>query len=306
MVATQAIAGKRVLITGAARGIGAQTATRLAGMGARVALVGLEPAELERVAARCGPGAIWVEADVTDWDALQRAVEVTVERFGGIDVVVANAGIAGGGPIRLVEPWAFERVIEVNLLGVWRTVRTCLPQIIASHGYILNVASIAALVPLPGSAAYGMAKAGVESFSRALRIETAHRGVDVGVAYFSWLDSDMVRSADERPTFATLRSKLRGPAGRTYPVSIGVDAIVRGIERRSRVVVAPRWVRALLPLRELVARRAEREMLPMMEQLERGAEREREELGEAASVPVGPGGAAAAAAVGHAVTGERS
>ena len=299
MAAPEPIAGKRILITGAARGIGAETALRVAGMGAKVALVGLEPEQLEAVARRCGPDAVWVEADVTDWDALRAAVDEVVARLGGIDVVIANAGIGAGGTIREIEPWAFERVIEVNLLGVWRTVRTCLPQIIESRGYILNVGSIASLLPMPGGAAYGMAKAGVESFGRALHIEVAHHGVDVGVAYFSWLDSDLVRGAAEHRPFAAMQSRLRGPGNRTYPVSVAVEAIVRGIERRERVVVAPRWVRALLPLRHLAARAAERTMLPLMPELERLAQAERAELGEAASMPVGPGGAAAATAAGH-------
>ena len=80
---TYSISGKTVFITGGARGIGAETARRLAAKGARVALAGLEPEELEKVAAQCGPDAIWFETDVTDWDALERAVSGTVERFGG-------------------------------------------------------------------------------------------------------------------------------------------------------------------------------------------------------------------------------
>ncbi|HYN52055.1 MAG TPA: SDR family NAD(P)-dependent oxidoreductase, partial [Thermoleophilaceae bacterium] len=92
--------GKTVFITGAARGIGAESARRLAARGANVALAGLEPEELERVARQCGTNAEWFECDVTDWDALERAVEGTVERFGGLDVVMANAGIATGGMAR--------------------------------------------------------------------------------------------------------------------------------------------------------------------------------------------------------------
>ena len=91
---------------------------------------------------------------MTDTDALERAVEATVERFGGIDVVVANAGIAPMGPVRLIDPAAFERTIEINLLGVWRTVRACLPHVIERRGYVLVVASLAAAVHGPGLAAY--------------------------------------------------------------------------------------------------------------------------------------------------------
>ena len=96
-MASYLVAGKSILITGAARGIGAETARRLAAKGAKLSLVGLEPEELEKVAAQCGRDAVWFEADVTDWDALERAASGTVDAFGGIDVVMANAGVAVAG-----------------------------------------------------------------------------------------------------------------------------------------------------------------------------------------------------------------
>src|SRR5690348_10496761 len=157
-MASYPVAGKSVLITGAARGIGAETARRLAAKGAKVSLVGLEPEELEKVAAQCGSDAIWFETDVTDWDALERAASGTVESFGGIDVVMANAGIASGGLVRYTDTDAWERVIEVNLLGVWRTVRTCLPHVIERKGYILPVASLAAAAHSPVMSAYSASK----------------------------------------------------------------------------------------------------------------------------------------------------
>ena len=189
--------GKIALVTGAARGIGAESARRLARKGARVALVGLEPEELARVAAQCGSNAAWFECDVTDTDALARAVEGAVERFGGIDVVMANAGIAVAALVRSVEPAAWERVIEVNLLGVWRTVRTCLPHVIERKGYILPVASLAAAAHSPVMSAYSASKAGVEAFADCLRQEVHHLGVDVGVAYFSWIATDLVAAGDD-------------------------------------------------------------------------------------------------------------
>src|SRR4051794_33429767 len=117
--------GRTILITGAARGIGAESARKASARGANVALVGLEPEELARVAVQCGPNAAAFETDITDVDALGEAVDAAVERFGGIDVVVANAGVAPTGMVRSMDPAAFERTIEVNLLGVWRTVRAC-------------------------------------------------------------------------------------------------------------------------------------------------------------------------------------
>lgn len=284
--------GKVVLITGAARGIGAGVARRLAERGAVLALVGLEGDQLRAVAAECGPSASAWEADVTDWAALRTAVDGIVARYGRIDVLMANAGIAAAGFVRTVDPAAFERVIEVDLLGVWRTVRTCLPYLIESRGYCLVVSSMAAVVHIPGNAPYNAAKAGVEAFANTLRAEVRHLGVAVGVAHPTWIATDMVNSADEHPVFGPLRAKM-GPVGRTYPLSVAVDAFVAGIARRSRAIHVPaqlvlvKAVRALLPrLVELGARRT----LPAAD---RAAERDVAERGAVASAPVGPGGAAA-------------
>src|SRR5919108_730416 len=203
--------GKTVLITGAARGLGAETARRIAARGGNVALVGLEPEELQRVAAQCGSNAAWFECDVTDVDALERAVQGTVDRFGGIDAVMANAGIAPGGMVRSTDPAAFERTIEINLLGVWRTVRATLPHVIERRGYVLVIASMAAAVHAPAMAAYSASKAGAEAFGDSIRSELAHLGVDVGVGYFSWIATDMVAGGDAHPAFGFARGRLRGP-----------------------------------------------------------------------------------------------
>ncbi|MEA2363745.1 MAG: hypothetical protein QOD71_2890 [Thermoleophilaceae bacterium] len=286
--------GKTVFVTGAARGIGAETARRLAAGGANVALVGLEPEELARVAAQCGTGAAAFECDVTDWQALERAVEGAVERFGGIDIVMANAGIAPAGMVRSIDPGAFERTVEVNLLGVWRTVRACLPQVIERQGYVLVTASLAAALHAPGMAAYAAAKAGAEAFADSLRVEVKHLGVDVGVAYFGFIDTDMVRGADAHPSIAPLRARSAGPFAKTYPVSQVGKAVAEGMEKRSRWVVVPRWSRALLILRMAIAplidkasleAAAEADGLFQQDIADRGA--------EASSAPVGPGGEAA-------------
>src|SRR5215211_1891866 len=287
--------GKTVLITGAARGLGAETARRVAARGANVALVGLEPEQLERVAAQCGANAAWFECDVTDVAALEAAVAGTVERFGGIDVVMANAGIATGGMVRSTDPAAFERTIEINLLGVWRTVRACLPHVIERQGYVLVIASLAAAVHGPGMAAYAASKAGAEAFADSLRSEVKHLGVDVGVGYFSFIDTDLVRRADAHPTLGRLRQETFGPLAKTYPVSDVGEAIAQGIESRRRWVVVPRWARATLVLRTALA--------PLMDRVSYDRAAEAEELFrqdvetrgvEAASAPLGPGGAAAA------------
>ena len=158
----QKLDNKVVLITGAARGIGAETARRLVKRGARVALVGLEPDRLAAVAGELGDRAVWFEADVTDQEAVDGAVAGTVAAFGGIDAVIANAGIANNGTVAVNPPDALVRTIEVNLVGVIRTVSAALPHITERRGYVLIVSSVAAFTMMPGMAAYAASKAGVE------------------------------------------------------------------------------------------------------------------------------------------------
>ncbi|HJP74661.1 MAG TPA: short-chain dehydrogenase/reductase [Pseudonocardiaceae bacterium] len=287
------LAGKVVLITGAARGIGAGVARKLAAAGAKLALVGLEAEALRAVAAECGPYATSWDADVTDWGQLETAVAGIVERYGRIDVVMANAGIAAAGFIRSIDPAAFEKVIEVDLLGVWRTVRVCLPHLIEARGYCLIVSSMAAVVHIPGNAPYNAAKAGVEAFGNTLRAEVRHFGVAVGVAHPTWISTDMVNSADEHPVFGPMRADMPGPLGRTYPLAVAVDAFVSGIARRARTIHIPanllviKLIRALLPP---IVESASRRLLP---KADAAALADVKERGAAASAPVGPGGAAA-------------
>jgi NAD(P)-dependent dehydrogenase (short-subunit alcohol dehydrogenase family) len=285
--------GRTVFVTGAARGIGAETARRAAAAGANVALVGLEPEELARVAEQCGPNAAPFECDVTDWQALERAVEGTIERFGAIDIVMANAGISPAGMVRSIDPAAFEKTIEINLLGTWRTVRSCLPQIVARQGYVLVTASLAAAVHAPGMAAYASSKAGVEAFADSLRSEVKRLGVDVGVAYFGFIDTDMVRATETHPALSALRDDSLGPLGRTHPVSSVGRAVVAGMERRSRWVMVPRWVRAMLILRSLIQPLGERGAYDRAAEADKLFLEDVERRGvEEASAPIGAGGEA--------------
>jgi NAD(P)-dependent dehydrogenase (short-subunit alcohol dehydrogenase family) len=292
--ATYPLDGKTVLITGAARGIGADAARRIAAKGARVSLVGLEPEELQKVARECGQDALWFEADVTDPASLESAISSTAKRAGGIDVVVANAGIAAGGPMRYMPEESFRRVIEVNLIGVWRTLRLCLPHVIDSRGYMMPVASMAAILPqFPGFTPYSASKAGVEAMARCMRVEVAHLGVDVGIAYFGWIDTDMVRGGEEHPAFTLMRSRLRGPLGKTLPLSKAGEAIVKGIEKRAKSVAEPSFVRVAQALRGLTVGAVEREIGRHVPEVMALFEAELQRTGGAMTTPVGAGGEAA-------------
>jgi NAD(P)-dependent dehydrogenase (short-subunit alcohol dehydrogenase family) len=281
-------------VTGAARGIGADAAKRIAARGARLSLVGLEPDELSVVARDCGPDTLWFEADVTDAGALERAISTTAERSGGIDVVVANAGVGAGGPTRYMDEETFRQVIEVNLFGVWRTIRLCLPHVIDSRGYILPIASMAAIVPqFPGFVPYSTSKAGVEAMAKGVRVEVAHLGVDVGIAYFGWIDTDLVRGGDEHPAFTFMRSRLRGPLGKTLPVSTAGEAIVKGIESRAKTIAQPPFVRTMQALRGMVSGAIDREVQRHVPEVMARFEAEKQRTGEAMDKPIGAGGAAA-------------
>lgn len=249
---TYDVRGKVVLVTGAARGLGLEAARRLHARGASVALVGLEPEELERRAAELGERAWWCEADVTDLEAMEAAVAGAVERFGGLDVVIANAGIAANGTVASVDPAAFDQTIEVNLLGVFRTVRPALPHVTARRGYVLLISSASALVHTPMMAAYTASKAGVEAFGDALRAELAHTGTKVGVAYFSFIDTDMVRRGFDRPSAQEGKERLGRLFTRWAPVSDVGDAIEEGVARRARHVMVPKSLRAALYARSVL------------------------------------------------------
>ena len=239
--------GDRVaLVTGAARGIGFETARALISRGASVAVIDLEAEAAEAAAAQLhDTRAIGLAADVTDRGAMQQAVAATVERFGALDVVVANAGIASrAATFRAMASEGFERVIDVNLMGVVRTVDAALPELIRRRGHAVVVASVYAFGNGVGATSYAMSKAAVEQFGRALRVELVQHGASASVAYFGFIDTEMVhRAIDADPVvdsmLATYPRLLRK---RLQPVVAG-EAIATGIERRAPRIIRPRrWV----------------------------------------------------------------
>jgi NAD(P)-dependent dehydrogenase (short-subunit alcohol dehydrogenase family) len=246
------IGGKVVVITGAARGIGEQLALRLAGRGARLALVGLEPERLADVARRCGAGAAWWECDVTDGPDLQRVAAEVKERFHRVDVLVANAGIAVSTTLLAADPESYDRVIEVNLLGSVRTARAFMPHLVAAQGYYLQIASLAAMAPAPMMGSYCASKAGVEAFAQVIRTEVACHGVSVGVAYLSFTETDMTAGAVVVPEVDRLRDRLPGPLARLNELGPAITRIVNGIERRSPRVYGQSFIRYIPPARWLI------------------------------------------------------
>jgi NAD(P)-dependent dehydrogenase (short-subunit alcohol dehydrogenase family) len=250
--------GKTLFITGGASGIGAETARRASAKGANLVLVDVDGDAASRLAETL-PSAIAITADVRDYDSLESAVEQTVEQFGGIDVAFANAGIEIAHSARGVPLVEMERIADINFTGVFRTVRSTLPHVIERRGYVLITASLAAILHGAPISHYAATKAGVEAFGNAVRMEYRHKGVDVGVAYFGFIDTPMVQRGKSDPILAKFEQEQgQNFIGRTYPLSGAGAAVVNGIENRSRRVMYPRWIRPLYAVRSLMPRLLDR------------------------------------------------
>ena len=243
--------GKVALVTGGARGIGFATARALSARGASVAVVDIHGDAVMQAATQIhDTRALGIAADVTDRGAMQRAVAETVERFGGLDVVVANAGIAPRvATFRAAAHESFERVLEVNLMGVYRTVDAALGEIVRRKGHVVVVSSVYAFFNGVGLSSYAMSKAGVEQLGRALRVELVQHGASASVAYFGFIDTEMVHQGlDHDPLASRMTAQLPAPLRKRLAPSAAGEAIVRGIEGRKARIIAPRrWaVLALL------------------------------------------------------------
>ncbi len=248
------LTGKVAMITGGARGIGFGTAQALAKRGAELVIVDLEASAAERAALQLPGRAIGLAADVTDRGAMQRVVATITEQRGGLDLVVANAGIASrAATVRAMNGEAFDRVLAVNLGGVYNTVITALPQIAARGGHIVVTSSVYAFVNGLGGAPYAMAKAGVEQLGRALRVELAPHGAGASVAYFGFIDTEMVhRAIDADPQADRMAEALpRVLRKRLTPAQAG-EAVARGIEKRAPRIIAPKRWAAFSALRGII------------------------------------------------------
>ncbi len=258
------LAGRVAVVTGAARGVGAALARRLSDAGMLVALIGREEATLRQAAASLPGRSLCVETDVTDRDALDRAAREISGALGRASVVVANAGIATGGPFVHTPADLWQRVIDVNLTGSANTVRAFLPHLMDTRGYFLQIASTAAFGSSPMMSAYCASKAGAESFALALRGEVEPDGIGVGIAYLHWTGTDMITGVDDHPVLRVLRRNQPRFARKVHSTEEVSAWLASGITRRARNVYAPPWLRWCQPLRPtfpaLVARLARKEL----------------------------------------------
>ena len=214
--------------------------------------MGRRLAPLQDLAAELGQRAAAFQADVTDAEALQRAADNTVETFGRIDVVVANAGIAPPSrTVATMSPQDFEHTVEVDLIGQWRTARATLPSVIAHRGHVLFVGSVYAFFNGVLAAPYAVSKAGVEQLARTLRVELAGHGATVGIAYLGFIDTDLATEVFADDHAAAIRGVVPGFITAPMSVEDAAAAVLAGIERRAPRVSAPGWVAPLLAVRSL-------------------------------------------------------
>ncbi|WP_329131375.1 SDR family oxidoreductase [Streptomyces sp. NBC_00670] len=256
---------RTVVVTGAARGIGAELARELAHRGARLALLGHERAALERLAAELPTPALAHETDVTDTAALDTAAEEIRRRLGPPSAVVANAAVAEAGAFLDTDPAHWQRIIDVNLTGSANTAHAFLPDLLRTAGYHLQIGSLASIGAAPMMSAYCASKAGVEALAHSLRAELAHHGVAVGIAYLGWTDTDMIRDGERHAALHELRTHMPPPAHRITPARTVAVRLADAVERRRTAVYVPGWLRAVQLVRAAVppvVLRATRRELP--------------------------------------------
>ncbi|MFM9054361.1 MAG: SDR family NAD(P)-dependent oxidoreductase [Solirubrobacterales bacterium] len=257
---------KVFLITGGAQGIGLETARIAIDRGARVGLVDLDPERAREAAEGLGSGAIGFGADVTDPEAITGAVAGVVGEFGRLDVVIANAGITPPKTTtRALEDDTWRKVVEVNVLGVYRTVVASLPEIVANRGQVAIIASSYSHVNGVLNSSYAVSKSAVEAFARGLSVELAAHGAGVTTAFFGYVDTGLIGKAFDEPMADQFRREV-APSFMTRPIPVGqaAEALVDGIAARRATVIEPgRWriphyLRGLLM--PLTDRRLERDL----------------------------------------------
>ncbi|MFD3745408.1 short-chain dehydrogenase/reductase [Nocardia sp. NPDC058633] len=235
------VAGKVVLITGAGQGIGRELAEILYRRGAQVVVVDIDAAAARRAADELGLDTLGIGADVADRAQMSTAIQEVVRQFGRLDVVVANAGVTPvPATVRTMDPADFDRVIGINLTGVFNTVHPALDHIVAARGHVVVVSSCAAFAPGMGGSPYMVSKAAVEQLGRALRVELAASGASAGVAYFGIVDTAMTHDMlDTDELGKELDGMLPWPLNVRITAEYAARTIADGIARRAPRTIAP-------------------------------------------------------------------
>lgn len=245
---------KVAVITGGANGIGWQTAQLLYAQGSKVVIIDRDELASQAAAKKLGINALSICADVTDREAMQRAIEQAIKHFGKVDLVIANAGITPPpATLRTSSLADFDQVMSVNVTGVLNTVYPAIETLIAERGHILVVASCAAFCPPIAGAAYMISKAAAEQLARAFKLELSTHGVTVTTAYFGIVDTQLARATlDHNSVGEALHQRLPHFLKSRLTPTRAAEILVTAVKRRATTVVAPAgwlpyaWLRGLV------------------------------------------------------------
>ncbi len=233
------IAGSRVVVTGASRGIGAVIAKKLAARGAELVLVARSAEDLQKIAAEIGGAEIFV-ADLADSADIARLVE-SIETAGPIDVVVNNAGVDLTGRLVRTDPAHIAMLIGINLTAPILMARSVLPAMIKrGSGHIVNVSSLSGTNALPGVGPYSASKAGLSHFGAALRAELRGTGVTTTLVQIGPVESEMINNLRRHGPTRRALHRLR-KLGLTYdlPIDLVAERVANAIEKQRRHVRLP-------------------------------------------------------------------
>ena len=195
---------RAVIVTGGGTGIGAAVARALTAGGDRVAIFGRRPGPLREVAAVTG--AVDVACDISDAAQVATAVGSVLDRFGGLDGLVLNAGIMRAGGLAELPGPDWDEMLAVNLTGAFHTVRAALPHLLAARGAVVAVASVAALRAATGMGGYAVTKAGLTMLTQSLAVDHAHEGLRANVVCPGWTVTEM--ADEEMAAFGAARGGL--------------------------------------------------------------------------------------------------
>lgn len=234
------LAGKRVLVTGASSGIGAELAERFAAAGAVVGICARRADRLEAVLERCRKRApesrMWV-CDLAETDQVDELARLAKRALGGIDVLVNNAGVPKRKHVRALDARTVESLIRINYLSPIRLTLALLPEMLErGSGLIVNISSVAAVLSSPGEAAYDASKAALSVFSEAMAIDLWETGVRVLIAYPGVVDTELFSVPDNDPL---------SPAIPKIPVAEFADGVLDAIARDALEVYVPAWFKGI-------------------------------------------------------------